>query len=176
MTIRWGTGDPANWVLSVRWQREHTQPPEEGISLSPLQPPDPSGSFLDSGGTDTPLPLSPVLLAARMEIRALPGSRYNVGSTTLVPLLLPWISQLKKCARGQNQSPACCSCIMWMHFLDSPILPPLYLYFLHSSTFLSSNTAALYGSPKQHRRTGSWALRKLSGRQKKALPNQTCSR
>lgn len=36
MTIRWGTGDSANWVLSVRWQREKIQLPEEGILLSPL--------------------------------------------------------------------------------------------------------------------------------------------
>lgn len=88
MTIRWGTGDSANQVLSVRWQRENIQRPRKVFHCPLLQPPDPSGSFLDTGGTDTPLPLSLVLLAARMKIRALPGSRYNVGSTMLVPLLL----------------------------------------------------------------------------------------
>lgn len=73
---------------------------------------------------------------------------------------------------AEGVSPASCSCIMWMYFLDGPILPPLsYLDFLHSS-----NTTAPYGSPKQRRRTGSWALRKWSGRQTKALPDQTCSR
>lgn len=81
MTIKWGTGDSANRVLSVRWQRKVFHCPL-------LQPPDPSGSFLDSGDNDTPFPLSLVLLAARMKIRALPGSRYNVGATMLVPLLL----------------------------------------------------------------------------------------
>lgn len=95
-------------------ERKDTAARGRYFTVPPFQPPDPSGSFLDTGGTDTPLPLPLVLLAARMKIRALPGSCYNVGSTMLVPLLLLWISQLKECARGQNQVPS----MLQLYYVD----------------------------------------------------------